>query len=71
MIEVKQLPFGFKWGNTSIQRMASHEGNLLLGIETPSCEIRIRITPSGQIRISQVSGRKTSVRMGESNPPEF
>jgi hypothetical protein len=49
--------FGFKWGQVTVERWASHNGHLILGITTPRQVLQIRITPQGMIRLDEIKPR--------------
>ena len=48
--EVQDLQYGFKWGITKVERCASHNGHVVISIETPKNRFQVRVTPTGFIR---------------------
>ena len=48
---VKNTSYGFKWGDASVERCASHNGHLVLSITTSREALSVRITPTGFIRV--------------------
>jgi hypothetical protein len=56
-MEAVATQFGFKWGQVTVERWASHNGHLILGITTPCQVLQIRITPKGLIRMDEIKPR--------------
>lgn len=55
--DTKITQFGFKWGPAHVQRLCSDKKwGVMMTIRTPKQFLDIRITPSGMIRVEQVSG---------------
>lgn len=49
---IRWLTHGFSWGQLSVERMIEHKGHRLVRVVTNRQELRIRVTPTGLIRIS-------------------
>jgi hypothetical protein len=55
-IDVHETKYGFNWGTTQVERVASHLGNRVILISTPRQALEIRITPTGLIRSGLIRG---------------
>ena len=49
-LDLHETPYGFNWGHTQVERVASHMGHQILSVETPRERLEIRCTPTGLIR---------------------
>lgn len=50
--------YGFIWGAMDIQRVYSHRGAVCLALVTPRQEWRVKVTPSGIVRVEKQKRRK-------------
>lgn len=65
----KAIPhsYGFKWEAVDVSRLCEHKGHVTMALTTPAAKLEIRVTPSGQFRIEQISGGKGAVKMEGGN----
>jgi len=59
-IEYKELQYGFKYGDATIERHISDEkrGWVVLGLETSKIKLQIYVTKTGKIRIHDQKGQE-------------
>jgi len=59
-IEFKELKYGFKFGDTTIERHMSDEkkGWVVLGVETSKHKLQIYVTKTGKVRIHDEHGKE-------------
>lgn len=57
MIDFKQLDYGFKYGDASVQRLASDKkkGWIVLELETSKQAFQIYVTKKGKVKITEIS----------------
>lgn len=53
-IHVALTRFGFEYGAAKVSRLASHNGYVVVGIETARQRLDITVTPTGLIRVGKV-----------------
>ncbi len=59
-VEFKELKYGFKYGDATIERHISDEKNgwVVLGLETSKRKLQIYVTKTGKVRISDEDGKE-------------
>jgi hypothetical protein len=45
--------YGFRWGRVEVERLLEHKGHRLMMVTTDRQQLKIRVTPSGLIRIEE------------------
>lgn len=48
---MEQTRYGFKFGATEVERLASQAGYVIIGLKTPRQRVDITVTPTGLIRV--------------------
>ena len=59
-VEFKELKYGFKYGDATIERHISDEkkGWVVLGLETSKHRLQIYVTKTGKVRIHDEDGKE-------------
>ncbi|MBS1003207.1 hypothetical protein [Acetobacter thailandicus] len=60
--------YGFKWGACELSRLCSHNKNVFIELKTDRASIYVHVTPSGLLRIQQISGSYRSVKVLVKSP---
>lgn len=53
MAETRATSYGFQFGPAVVERLASHDGYVVVGIKTQRQRLDITITPTGLIRVGK------------------